>query len=109
MSQAAQAECPAQTPVQAPKEPTLIMQFKMQLENYKMQREQTKTQFEQLNGAIFVCEQMISQYENELKQTVVKLAKDIVKPADSLMSTDNLGEIKDGKIDIEAKKQATQK
>lgn len=110
---AQEAQAPVEAQVQAPQplELPLIVMFRHQLEGYKQQREQAKIQFEQLNGAIFVCEQMIAQYEEHTKKAAEKFAKD-AKEASAvipLKSNENQGAIDDGKANEQAKKQVAPK
>lgn len=77
--------------VKAPVVP-LIMQYQAQLHMFKQQRDNVKNQFEQLTGAIFACEQMISQYEESVKKV-------------SAESSETQGE-SDGEVNSEATEQA---
>jgi hypothetical protein len=104
MSQVAPLHPEAQAP-QAPQLSTL-QQYEVQLNMFKQQKEAAKVQFHQLEGAIFALEQMIHTHKQSLEQSVEKLAKDA---ANSLKPNENQGEINDGKVDDQAKKQATQK
>jgi hypothetical protein len=112
MSQAAPAlkevSQEAQT-AQAPQAPVLstLQQYEVQLNMFKQQKEAVKVQFHQLEGAIFALEQMINQHKESLKQDVAKLAQDAA--AKALKPNENQGEINDGKVDEQAKKQAPQK
>ena len=75
MSQDAPAQEQAQVS-QPPKVPLIVM-YQQQLASFKHQRDQAKVQFEQLQGAIFACENMIKQYEDNAKQAVMDLAQKV--------------------------------
>lgn len=94
----------AQKPAQ--NEIPLIVQYRAQLAMFEKQRDDTKMQFHQLEGAIFCCKQMITQYEENLKKTVVGLKE---KTIDSLTPKENMGDIKDGEANKQAEKQVAQK
>lgn len=82
------------------KELGILQQLQSQHAMYCAQREQAQITFQQLTGAIFACESMIKQHEDNLKKAVEKLAQEVLKDkAEPQAPTDNQGEIKDGKAD----------
>lgn len=104
----AQESVPVQAAHQSPKVP-LLVQYKMQLESLTKQREQAKIHFEQLNGAVFICEQMINQYEENAKQGALELVKKVSDSNDALKTNENLGAINDGQTHDETAKQFAKK
>lgn len=81
----------------------LIVIYQQQLDAYKQQREQAKIQIEQLNGAIFVCENMIKQYEENIKKNAEKFVDDASAKV-PLKTNEKQGAMDDGKIDNQTKK-----
>jgi len=90
----------------AEKEVPLIVHYHNQLAMFEKQRDDAKVQYHQLEGAIFACKQMIGQYEANM-QKAADLLKEKVEG--SLKPQENMGEIKDGETNEQAKKQVAQK
>jgi DNA polymerase III delta prime subunit len=75
---------------------SLLEQFKQQREAFVQQGGQLQVQFQQLQGAIFACDQMILKIEEEAKQHLVDLAKQVQ------------GECQDGQVDQQEQGEAAQ-
>lgn len=86
----------------------LLVIYHQQLDTFKAQRDMAKVQFEQLQGAIFACEQMIKQYEDNIKEATADFAQKAIGAEGSLKPVD-LGTIENGEVDLQAKKQVAQK
>jgi GTP1/Obg family GTP-binding protein len=98
LQEVAKTETQAEAPV--PTKLPILMVFHQQLMSLKQQRDQIKASFDQLSGAVGICEHMIKQYEDSVKET---------KEEHPLMPKENLGAINNGKVNDKAKKQVAQK
>lgn len=65
----------------------LLAQYHAQLNAFKQQREQITNNFNQVTGAIFACENMIAQYEENLKQATENFAKNVEKVVSDVASS----------------------
>jgi vacuolar-type H+-ATPase subunit D/Vma8 len=77
------------------KEVSILEQYKQQHAMFCAQRDQVQNNYQQLLGAIYACETMIKQYEENLKKAVENAARDL-----------NKGVIKDGEAKCETEEQA---
>ena len=88
--------------------PILII-YHQQLDTFKQQRDMAKLQFDQLNGAIFACEQMIKQYEDNAKAATADFAQKAIAGAEGSLKPVDSGAINHGEADRKAKKQVAKK
>lgn len=77
----------------------LLQQCMQKRDLFVQQSNQLSVQFQQLQGAIFACNEMIVQIENEAKEQMEKLAKEV---------KDNQGVNVDGEANSEQAEQVTQ-
>ncbi len=83
----------------------LLVQFMQQRDAFIQQSTQLSTQFQQLQGAIFACNEMIARMEQDAKEQMQALAKEV---REGLVNTDNHGENVDGEANSEQTEQPAQ-